>query len=483
MDRVDVVELEPLVLDVARACDEVNRDVLRNPKVHITIGDARETLLTGQDRYDLIASEPSNPFRAGVASLFTREYYAAARDRLTDDGVFLQWVQMYELDARTFRTVYATLASIFPHVEAWEASGSDVVLVGAKRPLSYTPQTLAARIQSEPFKTAIRVAWRAVDLEGFLSHFLANEGFATYLAHSDQAEINTDDRNVVEFGFARTVGSSESLLAEMRNVARRAGHGRPSFAGNAPSIDWGAANTAWVGHQMAERHFSGVSIEGTRDEQARQAALLYYFRDSDTAAARTTWRQQARPPAGPTEIAMVADLEAEQGSDASLDLIEQLRVYQSGEADALLATLRFRQGRLGEAATALEAAFDSFRAEPWALARYKERAIALAAAAAGRDPEVASRMFEALKAPFSVRAFQDEQLATRATLTRFLRFEQSCRDALTALEPHVPWNKNLLALRRDCYQATGDPRVATAERELREFVSREPMPLGAAQKP
>ena len=78
MERVDVVELEPLVLEVARACEPVNHGVLDNPKVHITIGDARETLLTSRDRYDVIASEPSNPFRAGIASLFTVEYYRAA---------------------------------------------------------------------------------------------------------------------------------------------------------------------------------------------------------------------------------------------------------------------------------------------------------------------------------------------------------------------------------------------------------------------
>ncbi len=137
MDRVDVVELEPLIVDVARACDAVNREVLRNLKVHLTIGDARETLLTGREGYDLIASEPSNPFRAGVASLFTRDYYAAARERLTDDGLFLQWVQLYEIDARTLGTVYATIASVFPNVEAWEAGGGDLVLVAAKKRLTY----------------------------------------------------------------------------------------------------------------------------------------------------------------------------------------------------------------------------------------------------------------------------------------------------------------------------------------------------------
>src|SRR5581483_6687950 len=80
MERVDVVELEPLVLDVARACAAVNHDAMNNPKVHVVIGDARETLLTTTERYDVIASEPSNPYRAGIASLFTQEYYRAASD-------------------------------------------------------------------------------------------------------------------------------------------------------------------------------------------------------------------------------------------------------------------------------------------------------------------------------------------------------------------------------------------------------------------
>src|SRR5207237_6133084 len=119
IERVDVVELEPLILDVARACRDVNHNVLENPKVHITIGDAREALLTSKDSYDVIASEPSNPFRAGIASLFTREYYHAASNRLTPDGVFVQWVQAYEIDSRTLRTIYGTMASEFPYVETW----------------------------------------------------------------------------------------------------------------------------------------------------------------------------------------------------------------------------------------------------------------------------------------------------------------------------------------------------------------------------
>src|SRR4029077_4674468 len=138
--------LEPLFVDVARACQPVNQDVLGNPKVHVTIGDAREMLLTTRDRYDVIASEPSNPLRAGIASLFTIEYYRAAANRLTDDGVFVQWVQGYEIDAPTLRTIYATLGAVFPQVDTWQTTNGDLALVATKQPGGYSAAALRARI-------------------------------------------------------------------------------------------------------------------------------------------------------------------------------------------------------------------------------------------------------------------------------------------------------------------------------------------------
>ena len=84
MERVEVVELEPAVREVARVCAPVNHNALENPKVHLHIGDAREVLLTTPEKYDIVFSEPSNPYRAGIASLFTEEFLrsgkAAPRD-------------------------------------------------------------------------------------------------------------------------------------------------------------------------------------------------------------------------------------------------------------------------------------------------------------------------------------------------------------------------------------------------------------------
>ncbi|MBI3388571.1 MAG: fused MFS/spermidine synthase [Deltaproteobacteria bacterium] len=135
IERVDVVELEPAIIEIARACDPVNHAVLANPKVHIVIGDAREVLLTSPERYDVIFSEPSNPYRAGIASLFTQEFYDAVAERLAPGGVFVQWLQAYEVDSQTIRTAYATLASVFASVETWRTNDIDLILVGTALPL------------------------------------------------------------------------------------------------------------------------------------------------------------------------------------------------------------------------------------------------------------------------------------------------------------------------------------------------------------
>jgi hypothetical protein len=385
---------------------------------------------------------------------------------------------MYEIDTPTLRTIYATIAAVFPHVETWEAGAGDLVLVGAKQPLRYRIDALAARAQEEPFAAALAAAWRAVDVTGILAHFLANERFTPVLAQTPGTEINTDDRNIVEFGFARSMGGGASLLAELRNLARAGGYARPTSA-DVGTVDWAAVDTAWVGYQASERHFDGVTAHGSAEAHARQMALLSYYRDTNLAGAQAAWRQQSRGPAGPIQLAMVADFAAEAGSDTALDLIAELRAYQPGEAAALEATLRFRQARFDEAAAALETAFADYRVNPWAQYQFKERAIALASAVGERSPALAARMFETLRHPLAVRAVQDQRLTTLAHLTRRVGFTRACLDIVPTLEPWPPWNRAFLTLRRECYQAAGDARVELASRELNELLAREPVPLAA----
>ena len=186
MERVDVVEPERAVLKVAEVCAPVNRNVLANPKVHIKIGDAREALLTTPEQYDLIVSEPWNSDRAGVASLYTREYYDAAARRLRPGGLFLQFVQAYEVDSSTIRSIFATFAASFAKVETWQTNGTDLLFVGSMEPVRYDAEALRLRIAQEPFKTALTKIWRVTDVEGLLAHYIANDSFSRKMASTER---------------------------------------------------------------------------------------------------------------------------------------------------------------------------------------------------------------------------------------------------------------------------------------------------------
>src|SRR6266568_3762291 len=219
MEQTDVVELEPAILEVARMCGPVNHDVMSNPRVRVITGDAREVLTVGRDTYDLVFSEPSNPYRAGIASLFTREFYDAVASRLRPEGLFLQWVQAYEVDEWTISTVAATLAAVFPEVEVWHVNHIDLLLVASRHPLSHDAAALRARIREEPFATALRGAWRVEDLEGVLARFVAGPALAKQMRAAGQ-EVNSDDRNPLEFAFARTL--SRSGLFDVRRLREAA---------------------------------------------------------------------------------------------------------------------------------------------------------------------------------------------------------------------------------------------------------------------
>ena len=100
------------------------------------MGDGRNFLTQRRDRFDVIISQPSNPWITGVSNLFTREYFRDVRARLADDGVFCQWAQLYEMSPFNIKTIYRTLRDEFPHVLVFAAEdlSSDTILIASARP-------------------------------------------------------------------------------------------------------------------------------------------------------------------------------------------------------------------------------------------------------------------------------------------------------------------------------------------------------------
>jgi spermidine synthase len=486
MERVDVAELEPAILEVARLCAPVNGNVLANPKVDVFTGDAREVLLTTRRRFDVIFSEPSNPYRAGVAGLFTREFYQAASGRLAEGGIFGQWLQAYEVDSRTVRTTIATLASVFPSVEIWQTEGGDLLLVGTNRPITYDVPALRARIAEEPFRSALFNAWRATDLEAVLAHHVARSSLTHAIAQQVGPNINTDDRNLVEFAFARSVGSRRNFdESDLWNTAIARGEDRPEVRGGA--VDWERVADARISMYAPEGHNAPIRNHATADRYQRAVALAEYT-GGRLGSALDAWRRQPREPADPVELALLAECVADTGDEAAAVLIERLRTFQPTEADAVLGRLRWRQGRVSEAVTAFEAAFIAYRSDPWPIPALMERALDVAVDIAARDKTGtdARRLFQAVDAPFSVLLLQERRLVSRFKIAGSLdagKYDTYTPVALAPFEPNVLWERDFLTVRMACYTATGNALADQAARDLNEFLGYEPLPFEAGLLP
>ena len=146
MTRVKIVEIEPAVLQMDSLFRSVNASVLTWPNVRVVVDDARSALQLDRDRYDVIVSEPSNPWIAGIATLYTPEFFRIAQSRLSDDGVFCQWIQLYQLPLPVVAGIVRSLRQVFPHVNVWFGGTADLLVLGSSRPLSYDRTWLARLI-------------------------------------------------------------------------------------------------------------------------------------------------------------------------------------------------------------------------------------------------------------------------------------------------------------------------------------------------
>ena len=137
---LDNVEIERQVVEASLFFESVNFRPLSDPRSRLIVDDARTALAYRPQTYDVIISEPSNPWMAGVNNLFTSEFYALAKRRLKPGGIFCQWVQSYEMSSASRRAILDTLASSFAHVHLFSPPlAGDMILLASDRPLELAP--------------------------------------------------------------------------------------------------------------------------------------------------------------------------------------------------------------------------------------------------------------------------------------------------------------------------------------------------------
>ena len=139
--NIDVIELEPEVITANRQVStQRRRDPLGDPRVNVILNDARGALRLTSRRYDAIVSQPSHPWTAGASHLYTREFMELARDHLTTDGVFVQWMNVIFMDEAVLRSLTATLLSVFPEVRVYHPDPNTVVFLASAAPLNLETQ-------------------------------------------------------------------------------------------------------------------------------------------------------------------------------------------------------------------------------------------------------------------------------------------------------------------------------------------------------
>jgi predicted membrane-bound spermidine synthase len=202
---------EPVVR-AARLFERWNHGVLTNPATRLWVEDARTVLKLSPKIYDIIVSEPSNPWTVGVGSVFSREFYELASSRLKEDGLIAQWFHIYEIDDAVVSLVLRTFSGVFPHMEVWDTCGGDIILLGSKVPWPTTIDRLRIGFARE----AVRRDLGAIGISGpsaLLARQLASQ--RTAFAIAGDGPNQSDWFPVIEYAAPRAFylgGSSQMLV-------------------------------------------------------------------------------------------------------------------------------------------------------------------------------------------------------------------------------------------------------------------------------
>jgi spermidine synthase len=351
---IECVEISPEVIEACAFFEEFNYDPLSDPRLTLVVQDARNFMKMTDHSYDVIISEPSNPWMSGASALFTKEFFESCLSRLEDGGILCQWLQGYAIPTQMLQSVLATFCEVFPHVSLWMPLKGDLILLGSKTPFVLDPVEVTRRISSGKVREDLdRIRLNAWDeLAGM------NVGLGDDLCNATAgAPVQTDSRPLLEFALPKTLHRRIELAAGNLNwLAAPRGDPGVIVAGTEDQAAIARASAA-----SYKEYLRGQVSEWTGDPGA---AVGYYSRALSGAAGR-------RSALGPMYILMCrGGLDAERRNVPS----EAIEVYrratelapERSEAHYLLGVLLGKSGRADEAATHLQAAVSTnpSRVEP-----------------------------------------------------------------------------------------------------------------------
>lgn len=196
VESVDCIEISPEVVEASEFFNDVNNRPLDDPRLRLYIDDALAFLKLTSNTYDVIVSEPSNPWIAGIGNLFTIEFFEECKKRLNHGGVIIQWFHLYEMNDDLMKLVIRTFQRVFPKVTVWQAQTTDIMIAGADLEAGFDYKRMEETFQKPEVKKDLeRVMVR--DAATLLSlQVLSEEKVKEFIEAGD---VNSEDRPRLEY--------------------------------------------------------------------------------------------------------------------------------------------------------------------------------------------------------------------------------------------------------------------------------------------
>ena len=194
IDEAVCLEISPEVVEASKYFSSWNRRPLEDKRTRLVINDGRYHLAHTRESYDVIISEPSNPWISGEGLLFTEEFFQQAKDRLAEDGIMLVWSGIYDMDLYSMQMIVRTFLEVFPEASLWEVD-LDYLLVGFKGDLEIDYSVLKSRLQDPKIKSDLA----RINLdqpEKLMARMLM--GPEELKEFAKDAPVHTDDRRQLE---------------------------------------------------------------------------------------------------------------------------------------------------------------------------------------------------------------------------------------------------------------------------------------------
>jgi spermidine synthase len=226
IERIVICDFEPLMPEIGgKYFAKENYNVVDDPRVEVVVDDARHFIATTQEKFDIITSDPLDPWMDGAAVLYTVEFYEYARKRLNPGGIVAQWLPLYETDGPSMKSELASFLEVFPEGTVWSShiprnGGNDLVMIGQDGPMRIDVDRMASKIRQNP-----RLAQSLADVDlGYLITLLS-----TYFGRGpdlkqwlEDAQINRERSLRLQYlaGFSLEVYEEREIYQAMAGYRR-----------------------------------------------------------------------------------------------------------------------------------------------------------------------------------------------------------------------------------------------------------------------